>query len=83
MNGREVIDDGATGVLVPVDDRAAYTRALVGLLSNRERAAEMGRAARAAAAARFERRAVVERYVALYHRVLQRPTSAPGSTPDC
>jgi len=79
----EVIDDGATGVLVPADDRTAYTRALVKLLSDRERARSMGDAARAAAASRFERRAVVARYVALYQRVLQRPALGPGMTPDC
>jgi N-acetyl-alpha-D-glucosaminyl L-malate synthase BshA len=75
----EVVDDGRTGVLVEAGDRAAYTRALVALLSDSARSAALGRAAREAAVERFERRAVVARYVDLYRRVLRR-NGLPG---DC
>jgi len=75
----EVVDNGVNGVLVPADDRAAYTRALVAALGDLPRTHTMGLAARQAAADRFERRAVVGRYVDLYERVLRRG-GAPG---DC
>jgi N-acetyl-alpha-D-glucosaminyl L-malate synthase BshA len=75
----EVVDDGLTGVLVEAADRAAYTRALVALLSDPRRTAALGLAAREAAVQRFERRAVVARYVDLYRRLLRR-NGHPG---DC
>jgi len=75
----EVVEDGVSGALVPSGDRAAYTRALVRLLSDRAGTHALGRAARTSASERFERCAVVGRYVDLYERVLRR-TGSPG---DC
>jgi glycosyltransferase involved in cell wall biosynthesis len=41
----ESVADGETGLLVPVQDSAAIAESLLDLLTNRSRAAEMGRAA--------------------------------------
>jgi N-acetyl-alpha-D-glucosaminyl L-malate synthase BshA len=74
----EVVEDGVSGRLVASGDRPAYTRALVELLRDREGTRALGRAARTAAAERFERRAVVERYVDLYRAELARRDGAGG-----
>ncbi|MEL6429519.1 MAG: glycosyltransferase family 4 protein, partial [Planctomycetota bacterium] len=62
----EVVTDGETGVLIDLDDDAAYVDALVELLGDRERSRTMGERARERAASEFERHAVVERYEILY-----------------
>ena len=48
----ELVDDGVTGRLVPPDDPSALAQALVEVLSDPERAAEMGNAGRGVALAR-------------------------------
>jgi glycosyltransferase involved in cell wall biosynthesis len=45
----EIIDDGRTGVLVPPRDPAAIAKAILGLLNDPAKAADMGIAARAQA----------------------------------
>lgn len=60
-----VVDDGVTGLVVPVDE-AALAKALATLESDRERARTMGAAARAAALARFDYDRMVDAYLALY-----------------
>ncbi|MEL6714380.1 MAG: N-acetyl-alpha-D-glucosaminyl L-malate synthase BshA [Planctomycetota bacterium] len=62
----EVVTDGETGVLVDLEDDAAYVDALVELLGDRARSLAMGERARERAASEFERHAVVERYEILY-----------------
>jgi starch synthase len=47
----DIVDDGATGVLVPVDDEAALADALVSVLSDPMLAARLGREGRARAEA--------------------------------
>ena len=74
----EIIDDGQTGVLVQANDEAGYAQHLADMLGNRERTRAMGRAARDAALERFERRSVVDRYVALYRRALNGCDGANG-----
>ena len=69
---REVVTHGTTGLLSGTEDRAAFSAHLAELLSNRERAAAMGRAAREDALERFRRERVVGAYVDLYERVLGR-----------
>jgi len=49
----ELIDDGVTGLLVPVGDAKALGEALAGLAANREATVAMGETARARAVARF------------------------------
>ena len=69
----EVVQDGVTGLLASHADRAEFAHALSELLFDRERAREMGRAARRDVEERFEQRQVVARYEELYFRVLDRP----------
>jgi starch synthase len=79
----EVVDDGVTGLLVPIDpgdatgeprDPAAFARAfaerLNELVRDPARAAEMGRAGRARAVERFAWPANAQETVALYQRLL-------------
>jgi N-acetyl-alpha-D-glucosaminyl L-malate synthase BshA len=67
----EVVRDGETGLLAPVDDQGRFAERLATLLLDRRRAREMGRAARADVLARFARDPIVARYEALYRRVLR------------
>lgn len=69
----EVVQDGISGRLCPVEDRAAYARALGELLFDRDLARALGAAARRAAEERFERRRVVACYEALYRRLTAAP----------
>jgi len=57
--GREVIDDGVTGMLVPTGDRDALARAVIDLLGDSERRKAMGEAGRA----RFEEKFSFGRFV--------------------
>jgi mannosyltransferase len=66
-----VVIDGETGLLVPPGDAAALASALEPLMRDPERAAEMGRRARARAVAEFGNDAEVERIVAVYRTVLR------------
>ncbi len=66
----EVVADGVAGLLAPVDDQEAYVGLLRELLSNRERAREMGRRARLLVLETFARERVVGLYEDLYRRVL-------------
>jgi glycosyltransferase involved in cell wall biosynthesis len=56
--GREVIEDGVTGLLVPSADREALARAVIDLLGDTVRRKTMGEAGRA----RFEERYTFERF---------------------
>jgi len=67
---REVVDDGATGLLSPVDDVNAFAANLRALLFDRDRARAMGRAARQVAVERFARERVVPLYENVYRRLL-------------
>jgi glycosyltransferase involved in cell wall biosynthesis len=57
----ELVDDGETGLLVPPREPEALAAALVGLLSDPERAERMGRAGYAKAVEHLTWRAVAER----------------------
>jgi alpha-maltose-1-phosphate synthase len=79
----EVVDDGATGLLVPFDPRddgtqeprdpaafaSDFAARLNELVRDPERAAEMGRAGRARVVERFAWAAIAEETVALYRRL--------------
>ncbi len=56
---RQVVDDGVTGLLVPVADPAALARALRMLTADRSLREQMGRAGRDKARAEFDEREVV------------------------
>ncbi len=66
----DAVDDGVTGKLVPVGDVAALTEALAGYLADEERRRRHGAAARARAAARFDRELVWTGWTAEYRRLL-------------
>ncbi|MDO5700389.1 MAG: glycogen synthase [Bowdeniella nasicola] len=80
----EVVDDGVTGVLVPIDQVSDGTgtpvdpdrfvsdlaEALRGVLEDPERAAAMGRAARTRVEDHFSWEAIAERTLEVYQRVL-------------
>jgi glycosyltransferase involved in cell wall biosynthesis len=72
----ELVRDGLTGFVIPVGDAPAMARRLLDLLSDPERAREMGRRGRAVA----ERELLLERkqaaYRDLYCRVLDRRSDA-------
>ncbi|MGE5183442.1 MAG: glycosyltransferase [Acidobacteriota bacterium] len=62
-----VVDEGATGLLVPVDERA-LSAALGALVADRERARAMGRRARDVALERYSADRMVDAYLDLYAR---------------
>ena len=65
----EVIEDNASGLLVPFGDADALARAVEGLIQDPGRRAALGHAARARALEIFSADAIVPRYEALYRRV--------------
>jgi glycosyltransferase involved in cell wall biosynthesis len=70
---RQVVDDGVTGVLVPVGAPAALAAALAALGGDARRRAAMGAAATARARMLFDERRVVETVLASYRRAAADP----------
>ncbi len=68
----EVVTHGEDGLLSDLEDQDSYVAHLRALLTDRERAARMGQAARVAAGERYDRRKIVGRYEELYRRLLAR-----------
>ena len=68
----ELIEDGVTGRLFPVGDTDGMTEAAVELLSDADRIAEMGRAGRASAQAKYCASRIIPLYEKYYQRVLER-----------
>jgi L-malate glycosyltransferase len=66
----EVIDDAATGCLVPFGDPLALAAAVQELLEDPARRAAMGAAARHAARTRFSAETIVPQYEAVYRRAI-------------
>ena len=67
----DVVQDGLTGLLVPVDERALGD-ALASLARDRARGQRMGAAARELALARYSADRMVEAYLALYASICER-----------
>jgi len=65
----EVIDNGRTGILVPPADALGLADAVVGLLSDTPRAAQLGESAKALIPPRFPLRRTVEQHQSLYLRL--------------
>ena len=63
---RQVVDDGVTGVLVPVRDAASLADAVGSLVDDPERRARFGRAGTARAATHFDQQQVIERTLDTY-----------------
>jgi len=72
----ELIDDGATGRLVPVGDVEALAAALLELFRFRATAQRFGRAARGAVERRFSLDRMAADYAGVYERLLRRNSSA-------
>jgi glycosyltransferase involved in cell wall biosynthesis len=78
---REVVQDGATGVLVPARNPDAIAGAIRTLIGNAEKRAAMGAAGRRRAEERFDENAVVDRTLRVYDRLLrERGVEPPGET---
>jgi glycosyltransferase involved in cell wall biosynthesis len=65
-----VLDGGRAGVLAPPGDAAALATAMATVLSDPNRARQLATTAAARAAARYTFNAMVDRYVALYAKLL-------------
>ena len=66
----DLIENGTNGMKVPPEDEAELAKAIVYLLKHPEEAARMGKNARTAVESRHAPDAIAERYLSLYHRVL-------------
>ena len=63
---RDVVADGETGRLLPLDDEDGYARAILDLAADADLRARMGAAGRARARERFSLQAMTRRYEQLY-----------------
>jgi glycosyltransferase involved in cell wall biosynthesis len=71
----EAIEDGTSGVLVPVGDVAALAREILALAGDPDRRAALGRAARERIAAHFTDDRMLDRCEAILHDVCAVPTA--------
>ena len=69
---RQVVDDGVTGVLVPVGDAGALAAAIERLATDPAERHRLGGAARRKALDSFDQRRCIERTLATYERLLAR-----------
>jgi glycosyltransferase involved in cell wall biosynthesis len=77
----EIVADGETGVVVPVDDPRALAAAIVELTRDPERLGALGAAARRRALAQFSPEATVEATERVYrHLLARRSIAAPASS---
>ena len=67
---RQVVDHGATGLLVPPHDPAALADAVADLVVDPDRRRSMGAAGREKARAAFDQRAVIDTTLGVYGRLL-------------
>jgi glycosyltransferase involved in cell wall biosynthesis len=77
----EIVADGETGIVVPSEDVAALTRAIVALARDPELVRRYGEAARRRALAQFSAEAAADGVEAVYRDLLhQRSIAAPASS---
>ncbi|MCC7446417.1 MAG: glycosyltransferase family 4 protein [Anaerolineae bacterium] len=69
---REIVVDGATGTLVPVNDHEAMAGALIDLLRDPERAAQIGQRARQHIQQRYDERRLVSAWTGMLRAVANR-----------
>lgn len=69
---REILKNNENGLLVPPSDPSAIAEAVLSLLSDRERALEMGRRARIEVEKNFSVEKMVERTEEVYHSVIKK-----------
>jgi L-malate glycosyltransferase len=70
----DLLQHGETGLLVPPDDPAAWSAALIEVLESADLARRLGAAARRRIEAEFALPIVVDRYVELYRRIVANPS---------
>jgi glycosyltransferase involved in cell wall biosynthesis len=68
---REAVEQGRNGLLVPLNDVAALSEAIVAILSDPEKARSMGEQGRQVAEERFDEQLVFDQVKAEYARLLQ------------
>jgi glycosyltransferase involved in cell wall biosynthesis len=68
----EIIRDGETGVLVPVDSAEYLVKAIIDLALNIERRKEMGRKARKDVEKRFDIKKIAEDYLRIYKFIISK-----------
>ena len=67
---RDAIEPGVSGLLVPVRDAESLAQAIEQLLANTEQRKAMGLAGRKLAETEFDVRAVVDKHLTIYQRLL-------------
>jgi glycosyltransferase involved in cell wall biosynthesis len=78
----DLLSGGTAGLLIPPDDRPAWTSALIDVLTDPARRARLGGEARGRIEREFALSAVVDRYVAIYRRLLAgEPLAGAGGGP--
>lgn len=77
---RQVVDDGATGLLVPVRDATALADAVEELANDAPRRRRMGRAGRAKATHQFDQRTCIDTTLEVYRELLGRRGIAADPT---
>lgn len=75
---RQVVDDGVTGLLVPVGDAAALARAVGVLADDEDRRRAMGAAARERALSHFDQQDVIDTTLSTYARLGAGPARSPA-----
>jgi glycosyltransferase involved in cell wall biosynthesis len=78
---RQVVEDGRTGMLVPVRDAAALAGAVEALAADPARRRTMGVAARRRAEAEFDDRRVISLTLEVYRRLLERRARPRAAAP--
>ena len=66
----EILEDGKTGLLVPIEDAARIVTA-IRQLDDKELASSLAKAARQDAIQRFSKKSMIEGYQNLYHELVQ------------
>lgn len=77
----EVVDDGETGLLVPVRDAHSLAEAITSLLQDRSRRERYGRTGYERGRRRFNADRMVDETVAVYQRVADTPRAAGSADP--
>ena len=69
---REVVEDGVSGLLVPMKDAAALAVAIARLQDDSDLCAQLGQAARAKALSEFDEKIVIARTLEVYRELLEK-----------
>jgi glycosyltransferase involved in cell wall biosynthesis len=74
---RQIVDDGITGTVVAIGDAIALADAVAAIAEDETAREAMGRAARARAEREFDERAVIERTLGVYQRLMSTRVAKP------